>query len=230
MGTATTTGTSTGTSRRWRRRNYLINPGFQWKYTLALGTAVFLAASMMGFALFGSLHEQARLRVLHPETVGMWHNARLLVVFGVAFAAVLTTALFGWGVVMTHRISGPIHVLEHHLGKLARGQFPKQRALRKRDEFKHVHEMFWKAVEALKAQKQTQLTALDEALKTAQSSMTGDPEGQEQALRTIADQIQGLRNEIADALGGPVDDAPATPPAADTARTAEPLAMAESNA
>lgn len=219
------------TSRsRPRRRNYLINPAFQWKYTLALGTAVFLAASMMGIALFGSLQHQARAKVLSPPTADSWQNARTIVGFAVAFSAVTIAALGCWGIVMTHRVSGPMWVLQRHLAKLSAGRFPKRRPLRKRDEFKEIHETFWIAVDCLKAQRQAELATLTDVLNTAASAAKRGSEAQASALESIATRIETLRNAIAEALEQPVANLPAAPRRGKRSPGRDALEMAQSNA
>jgi methyl-accepting chemotaxis protein len=198
-------------SRRNRRRKYFINPAFQWKYTLAIATGVFLSASFMGVVLFGILHQQARLKVLYPGTTNVWENAYFIFIFALAFSMVVVTGLGAWGVVVTHRISGPLFVLQRQFARLAEGCFPRRRPLRKKDEFKELYESFWQAVDSLKANKQAELAKLTEILNIARSA-AGDGNGApDNALETVAAQIEELRAQAAEALGGRADSPPAAP-------------------
>lgn len=214
---------------RARRRNYLINPAFQWKYTLAIGTGVFVVATLMGVALFGSLHHQARAKYLFPSTSDPWQNARTIVFFAVTFSTVMVATFGCWIILVTHRISGPMFVLEHHLSRLSQGRFPKRRPLRAKDEFKEIHEAFWRAVDFLKAARQAELDTLTEVLDTAKSATKRGSEAQCDALRSITTRIEPLRNEIAEALDQAADSRPARPRTGKTSRKAEAFAMAGSN-
>ena len=51
-----------------RRRLFFINPAFQWKYTLTIGLTVFCTTSVISTILYTVLHEQARMRVLQPNS------------------------------------------------------------------------------------------------------------------------------------------------------------------
>lgn len=215
--------------RLWRRRNYLINSAFQWKYTLVIATGVFLAASMMGIALFGSLHQQARARVLHPESIDAWQSARVVVHFAVAFSAVMVVALGCWGIVVTHRISGPLYVLGRHLTQLGEGQFPKRRPLRKKDEFKELHNTFWCTVDSLRARKRIELATLTGILNIASSAVKGDSQRRISALESIAMQVEAMRNEAAEALGDPADRPSQAPPTESAESAPDALALAEAN-
>ena len=59
-------------SRADRRKNYLINPAFQWKYTLLMLLGLFVISSFSAVTLFGALHQQARARILNPQVVNQW--------------------------------------------------------------------------------------------------------------------------------------------------------------
>ena len=221
--------TTTGT-RSKARRNYFINPGFQWKYTLAIATGVFLAASLMGIALFGSLHQQARARLIYPEATSVGHYAQTIIFFAVAFSSIVVVGLGCWSIIITHRISGPLFVLKKHFTRLADGRFPRRRPLRKKDEFKDLYEAFWVAVDSLKAEKRAQLATLTEVLNMAQSAAAAQGQDHRDALERIAVQIDVLCNEIAGSLGEPVDSASDVPtPGADSATPKVPI-MAESRA
>ena len=215
---------------RARRRNYLINPAFQWKYTLAIGTSVFLVASLMGIGLFGSLHQQARMKYLFPAGSDGWNNAQTIIVFAVAFSTVMAATFGCWIILVTHRISGPMYVLKHHLTKLSQGRFPKRRPLRTKDEFKEVHEAFWTAVHSLKTEKEAEFEALTEVLDTARSATKRGTEAQKDAFESITNQIEALRGEIAEALDRPVDSRPATPRTGQRSPEQQALVMAGSEA
>ena len=224
--TPTSTETTKTAPPRARRRKYIINSAFQWKYTLAICIGVFLVASLMGIALFGILHQQARARILFPGSTDIWSNTGIIGLFAVAFSIVVLITLCGWGIFVTHRISGPLYVLRRNLEDLVQGRLPARKALRKKDEFKDLFESFWRAVAALRERRQAELTTLSAVLQTAASALDGDGDKRKNALQSIATQLEALRAEITEALGEQTDPSFRTPSSACGRRKPEALAAA----
>ena len=114
-----------------RRKQYVINPAFQRKFAITIGLVVFMGTSMISSVLYGVLHSQARMRAMNPET----YNAEVTLIILLAaliLSLVTAGALAVWSIMVTHRICGPLYVLENCFRTLASGQFPTRRALRKR--------------------------------------------------------------------------------------------------
>lgn len=199
-----------------RRRVRIINPAFQWKYTAVIIVAVFFLCTMLGTVLYGVLFQQARARLIDPTSSNPWENTMVLMGASGAFAVVVAAALGIWSVIMTHRICGPIYVMEGYLTSLAQGRFPRRRPLRKKDEFKEFYDLFWRAIEAMKDQRQNELHRLSEVLKALQA--VGDPASPNRGieLELMTHQITALRKEIAETLGKEAVDSggwAASPPA-----------------
>ena len=102
------------------RSRKLIQPSFQLrliaKFTGLSALALLLQFLLLGWflsrALSGSEHSGAVLELL-PALVLKTLACSL---------AVLLPVLFGLGVLLTHRIAGPLHRFEVYLGALARGE------------------------------------------------------------------------------------------------------------
>jgi hypothetical protein len=204
-----------------RRRKYIINPAFQWKYALTLGLAVFLVASIVNCAVFASLHEQARDRFIHPTSYSS--NAGMLILMSAFGFSVLTAGAVGfWMVITTHRICGPLFVLDKYFRYLAAGRLPGLRPLRRKDEFKDLFKSFTRAVDRIRADQQAELGAVTKALASARSDRYMDEQACRQALDTIARQLENLRRTMADSLGEEPAERPSPNPK-DGSRPAAPL-------
>lgn len=148
MTTLAQAGSATGLQRN-RRRNYLVRPAFQMRFAVFAGLTVFLVSSILSLALYVILHEQARRRMMEPLT----YVAEVpLVVLGFAllFAAVTAGAFAAWCILFTHRICGPLVLMEKYLNDLAEGRFPEVRSLRKKDELGDLFATLRKAISRLK--------------------------------------------------------------------------------
>jgi hypothetical protein len=198
---------NTGAPARNQRklRNYLISPAFQWKYTGLVIVGVFLMSALLSVVLFGTLYQQARARVVAPATSHAWANTIVIVVASLSFSTVMALACGVWSIIVTHRIGGPLFVMERTLAELAAGRFPKHRGLRKKDEFKGLYDMLWRAIDASRARQQADFEALTQALDSARSLAAGGGQGRQEALDCLTVQLETLRNRAAEALGEKVD-------------------------
>ena len=190
-----------GKGSRGRRRTYLINPAFQWKYTGLVVFGVFIVSAFLSYVLFGVLHQQARARLIQPTVVSPWENTVTMLLASLAFSAALGAALGLWTIIFTHRICGPLFVIERYFADLTAGRFPKRRALRKRDEFKALYAAFWDAVDALQKKKRSELKELSEALHIAQTAEEGDDQARRQALASLTSRLKPMCVETARSLG-----------------------------
>ena len=183
-----------------RRKQYIINPAFQWKYALTIASIVFLTSSVLSSALYGFLHAQARQRLMSPEM----YNAEVTGVilgFGLTLSILTAGAVAAWFIILTHRICGPLLVMERQLKELRAGRFPHVRNLRKKDEFKEFYATFAGVISAMKSDKQNELEALNRVMALTQSALECDDDSRRHALEAVATQIADLRNSACQALG-----------------------------
>lgn len=178
-----------------RRRKYLINPAVQWKYALTIALTVFMISSIMSSILYGVLHHQARMRLINPTGYTAEVGLTMLL-FALAFAAVTAGGVGVWSIMMTHRLCGPLFVLERHFHELVQGRLPKVRPLRRKDEFKEMFSAFSQAIDSLQSQRQAQLTALSQVVTTVRSAAEGDDETRREALTSVVRHMETLRNTI----------------------------------
>ncbi len=196
---------------RRRCRNYFIKPAFQGKYLALVVVSVFLASTCMSFTLFGLLHHQARARALSMAPPNMGESTSTMLLFSAAYALILAVAFGLWSIILTHRIGGPLYVIEGYLAELTAGRFPRMRTLRKRDELRELHEAFRTAVEAMKANRQSDLAALTKAQNTATSAVNADDKSREGALLSISAQLEDVCDMLKESLGIESEKAPSRP-------------------
>jgi signal transduction histidine kinase len=147
------------------RRTYVIDRGFQLKYTVML---VVLGAGISSlFAAMIYLAHQDAVRELPalPEVQDYFSRADSTLVVRMVGLTVLTAAALGLlGVLVTHRVAGPIYVMSHYVSILAKGRFPLMRPLRKGDELREFFDRFRAAVELMRSREAEEATHLEKAL------------------------------------------------------------------
>jgi hypothetical protein len=186
--------------RRNRRRKYLINPAFQAKYAVTISVAVLLMSTILSSVLYGVLHHQARQRLIHPET---YTSEVSLVIFlaGVAFAVLTAGALGVWFIIVTHRMCGPLYVMERYLKELTNGRIPSVRPLRRKDEFKEFFATFEGAIDSLKASRWADIETLTEALSVMKLASEKDGAARSDDLEKAAGHLQRMLTAAREAVG-----------------------------
>ncbi|NOX57525.1 MAG: methyl-accepting chemotaxis protein [Planctomycetes bacterium] len=172
-----TTATYGDTKREWskkdRRKQYIINPAFQWKYISLVAGGVFVASTLMSILLYSMVYYQARERLLHLAQSHPLQNTFGLLIFSGAFALVMAGGFAAWTMIITHRIGGPIHVMMNYFADLSNSKIPRVRPLRDKDEFKSFHAAFKRAADSLRCDREAEVKMLGEALELAQQVNEG---------------------------------------------------------
>lgn len=78
------------------------------------------------------------------------------------------------GVVVTHKVAGPVFKMKRLLGELGKGHFHVVARLRKGDELQYFFDAFNEAAEQLRRRQETEIERIDSALRLLHDD-TGDP-------------------------------------------------------
>jgi hypothetical protein len=159
------------------RRHYLVDRGFQLKYALFMAGAGLLVAGIFGLWLHQEHAQATALLAQDPETIALIQRSdRLLLAAFAGISLLLAAALGLLGVVITHRVAGPVFVMGHYLSILAEGRFPRMRTLRRSDELKAFFKIFIDAVEAMKVREARHAAVLEEAVQRMRAAQPHAPE------------------------------------------------------
>jgi len=121
------------------RKFFLVNPQFQLKYSFII------MLFGVGFGIISAVYSYTYLKVTIVELVGHQSviESRFLIPFLVTFGIVVLTFvifLFFIGLVLSHRIAGPLYAFEKFLEDLSKGKVRDLR-LRTGDNFKHLESL-----------------------------------------------------------------------------------------
>jgi hypothetical protein len=159
------------------RRAYLLDRGFQLKYALLLAALGVLVSIVFGFWLYQAHVQATQLVPLDEQTRAMVARSdRVLLYAFAAIAGLMALALGLVGVVVTHRVAGPIFVMGHYMTVLAQGRYPRMRTLRRGDELKRFFLVFLQAVEALKQRETRHAAMLEDAVERMRAAAARAPE------------------------------------------------------
>lgn len=159
------------------RRSFLVDRRFQLKYAVVMAAAGLVVAAVFGVWLQQAHAQATALLAPDPETRALVERSDrlLLAAFG-AIAVLLALALGLLGVVVTHRVAGPVFVMGHYLEVLAAGRFPRMRTLRRSDDLKPFLDTFIRAVDALKLREARHAAVLEEAVERMRAAAARSPE------------------------------------------------------
>jgi len=131
-----------------RRKTYLINPRFQWRFIGFMATISLLAISLLFLSniLFFRNMEQEALSVgltrdnPYFDFLQEQKSALASLYFGVS--AVVFVLMMGLGIMYSHRIAGPLYNLNNKMKRIASGEDPSPVNFRRKDQFLELTESF----------------------------------------------------------------------------------------
>jgi hypothetical protein len=148
-------------ARRLARRTYLVDREFQLKYAALLSGAGLLCSLLSGGVVYVAIWQAERVFDGPSRTLA---GLGFLIWLIPAIAVLAATALGLWGVLFTHKVAGPLHVMSRSLQMLAAGRYPVVRPLRAGDELRPFFDRFGKAVECLRAREAQEAALLEEVV------------------------------------------------------------------
>ncbi len=159
------------------RRHYLLDRSFQLKYAILMAAAGLAVAIVFGLWLHQAHAQATALLAPDPETRALVERSdRLLLAAFAAIAVLLAAALGLLGVVITHRVAGPVFVMGHYLKVLAEGRFPRMRTLRRSDELKSFFKTFLDAIDDMKMREARHTALLEDAVQRMRAAAARIPE------------------------------------------------------
>jgi len=181
-------------------KNYIIKRRFQWKWTSLL---LLVACGIFGVlgAYIYTMEQQASNQIIHGLNQMGYEAAEadlmaemfrdedagvLSVLVGVASG--LITALVAIGIILTHRVAGPVYALGLFIQQVRNGSYKPIRGFRKGDEFQELADSFQAMVASLREKEEDDIRQLQDLLKS--SGMSADTTSQIEAL--IAEKQRSL--------------------------------------
>ncbi len=117
----------------------------------------------------------------------IYRGERTITVAMIAVGIVLVIGIALYGIVMTHRVAGPLYKISLYLNKLKEGRYGPVYNLRKGDHLVEFYEHFKRAHEGLRSMQEEDLARLREAVEAA------DREGLAERSPELAEAIEAMR-------------------------------------
>jgi methyl-accepting chemotaxis protein len=131
-----------------RRRTYLINPRFQWRFIGFMAVVSLLAISILfvsNILFFRNMEHEALSVGLtrdNPYFDFLQEQKSALSMLYFAVSGVVFVLMMGLGILYSHRIAGPLYHLDRKMRRIASGEEPSPVNFRRRDQFAELAESF----------------------------------------------------------------------------------------
>jgi hypothetical protein len=126
-----------------RRRTFLVDRKFQFKWTaIIVSVGVLISAGLGFFIVKLTMDLNESLGIDEALLAEATRADSYAIYYLVGFVAVMAVALFVWGIFMTHRVAGPIFIISRYLHQIGQGEVPRPRPLRRGDDLQEFFETF----------------------------------------------------------------------------------------
>ncbi len=135
-----------------RRIRFLVKKGMQFRFLGLILISVLLPTLLVGACLYWLIFSMMAQQLGIPESIAYNLPPVISRVNGILIVGlpVLLLLLLGWGLLLSHRIAGPIYRLERELDRIAReGDFSVRLKLRRNDELGSVADGINKVLERI---------------------------------------------------------------------------------
>jgi len=162
----------------FRRKQFLINRAFQIKYTVIIAIIGIIIAILWGTLFYKASKENSQqmlmLVQMDPNLSSMTDIIKdklatedsKIMLYLIAFVIAIFLSLVIWGILITHRVAGPIFIISKYVDSISDGKIPETRPLRKKDELKEFFDKFSKMLDSLKERENVDIVAINDVLKT----------------------------------------------------------------
>lgn len=207
---------------KFRRKTFLIDKGFQLKYTLIIALIGAIIAGLWGYGFYHQSRQNSDQLMLtiqvdpelqalseHVEKKLLDKDLEILYLLGI-FIVMIVTAITIWGVLITHRIAGPIFIISRYVVQVANGEYPDPRPLRKKDELHDFFVKFNDMLTAIKDREKGDVATLNKAMDSAKNvlpSLSGDKAGEFARTLELLREMQTRKQKML--------EGPSAPPAGD---------------
>jgi hypothetical protein len=192
-------------------RNYLLDVGLQLRYTATIVVvAIFLTAGL-GYKMYQATRDISKVilwtGLVDPasaqELQSQFSNSDRVVLWGiVGFGIVLVLSIGAVGILITHKVAGPLYKISSLFGRVRDNRLgPAPAGLRKGDELQDFYTSFREMHQAIRGRVEEDVRALAEAVSSLETAADAKSPGVQRAL----DELRRLRKRKEDSLEGQAD-------------------------
>ena len=193
-------------------RNYLLDVGLQLRYTATIVVvAIFLTAGL-GFKMYQATRDVSKVilwtSLVDPasadELQSQFANSDRVVLWGiVGFGVVLVLSIGAVGILITHKVAGPLYKIASFFGKVRDNRLgPTPANLRKGDELQEFYGAFKEMHGSLRTRAEDDVRIIGNVVSVLETSA----DARAPAVARALEDLRELRKRKEESLEKPVDD------------------------
>lgn len=171
-----------------RRLIPIVDRRFQFKYTAIIVAIAAAVSAVLGYFLLESYLTMNAVIDLASEVNDKLNKDDTRKVFGITlvFLVLEVVGLGIMGLLITHRVCGPVVVLTRDMETVLEGKHPAPRVLRQNDEFRETFEIFTAVVDGMRQRDKDEMATIAAAIAAARAK--GVAEADVAPLQALVDQ------------------------------------------
>jgi len=151
--------------KKFRRKRYIVLFGFQLKYILYILLFIYIGAAVAGYTVYWTTWVTLgeKLANVYPTSrlIPIFHDANWTLVFRMLLITPIFVVI---GILLSHRIAGPIYRISKYLDDLKAGDYSRDIKLRKKDELKLLAGKLTELCQTLREDKEKKEQNINNAL------------------------------------------------------------------
>jgi hypothetical protein len=187
-------------------RNYLLDVGLQLRYTATIVVvAIFLTAGL-GFKMYQATRDVSKVilwtSLVDPQSAdelqAQFANSDRVVLWGiVGFGVVLILSISAVGILITHKVAGPLYKISTFFGRVRDNKLgPTPANLRKGDELQEFYGAFKEMHVSLRSRAEDDVRIIGNAVSVLEAA----PDARSPALARALDDLRDLRKRKEESL------------------------------
>lgn len=188
---------------RRQLRNYLLDWRYQIRYTLAIVITSTVLTAGLGWFWYDEARQSSRIMEIKELTTvtddeaeavqqEFSENDRYRLIVLIVFGILLSLALTGYGIVVSHKVAGPLYKIRRHMRDVKDGNLHPPWELRKGDQLHEFWSEFKEMHSSLRSRAEREISIIDESIAAIKKELANQPSAK---IETALDELSKLREE-----------------------------------
>jgi len=194
------------TKHKRKFRNYLLDVRLQLRYTATIVFIAVLVTAGLGYKMYEASRDLSRVILItglvDPSSASelqqqFSHSDRWVLWGIVGFGVVLVISITAVGILITHRVAGPLFKVASHVNRVRENRMaPIPNSLRRGDELQEFYAAFVDMHQALRTREQSDVMVLNEAV----DALEGEGPVDQARVKRALDALLRLKKDKESAL------------------------------
>jgi hypothetical protein len=193
-------------------KNYLLDVGLQLRYTATIVFVAVVLTGILGWRIYTATQDTSKVilwtGLVDPavanELKEQFQNSDRTVMLGIiGFGVVLVLSIGGVGILLTHKVAGPLYKISSFFGRIRDNRLgPAPAKLRKGDELQDFYSSFRDMHNAIRGRTEEDVRVLESAL----AGLEGGGAGSSPTVQRALEDLRALCKRKEDSLEAPPID------------------------